>query len=582
MKKTNINAIWADHLIEELVRQGVDTFCVSSGARCGPLTEALARRKDISLNIHFDERASAFYALGYGRGAGKPAVWVTTSGSAVAQGWPAVVEASQDHVPLICLTADRPPELRDAGANQTINQVNVFGGYARWFCDMPAPDTNVPLSYVLTTVAEALGRATGTYPGPVHLNAMFREPLSRASDGKDYREYLQPLQAWRAGKEPYVRQIHGTSACDGAGMREIVRLLKQARRGVIMVGRIADERERVAAHAIVSLLNWPVLPDVASGLRIGARDGNVIGYADQILLSDEKARALAPDVLLHLGGPLVSKRLLAFSGTAERYVQVSATGHRNNPAHRSLQVVTCALASILPELMLVRRWPASQTLKLWVENNRRVKAALRHACKTEMGCEEWLVASDLSRLIDPDHALFVGSSMPVRDLDMYGDPAGPRVAIGANRGASGIDGTIASAFGFAQALKRPVTLLLGDLAFLHDLNALYYARSATYPVTLVVINNDGGGIFSFLSFAGSAEHFEQVFGTPHGLTFRAAAEQFGWAYEKPARAVAWRTAYTRMAQSGRSGILEITSDRQANVAAHRALQAKMVSALEGP
>jgi len=581
MKQTNLHTLWAEHLIEEFVRQGVRCFCASSGARCAPLTLALAHRKDIELIMHFDERASAFYALGYGRGAGQPAVWITTSGSAAAQGLPAVIEAAQDHVPMICLTADRPPELRDTGANQTMNQVHLFGSYARWFCDMPVPDTAIPLSYVLTTAAEAVARARGWSAGPVHINAMYREPLSRQPDGKDYRAYVRPLRAWRQSGAPYV--VHGPGGVQGdsAAWHAVVDMLQNAQRGVIVVGRLGSDKDRVAARAIADTLSWPVLPDIGSGLRLGPRLKNVMAYADQMLLSEKQLRALTPDVLLYAGGPVVSKRLLAFMERAEHVVHVSPTGQRVNPTHRSMHVIQTSLTTAADVLCAQRIVAPSRGWSgRWTRLNRLVSDVVKKEHAASSAITEWGIAADVSRLIHPDHALYLGSSMPVRDMDMYGDPCGAPITLGANRGVSGIDGTVASAFGFAHALARPVTALMGDLAFLYDLNALYYAKHATHPVTLIVVNNEGGGIFSFLPFDEKPTVFEKVFGTPHGASLEHAAHVFGLDYAHAVDKKSFVSLYKAALRGTNSGIIEVSSERRANVSSHQALQARIRAVLD--
>ncbi len=578
----HINSIWSDIIVQELVRHGVTCFCCSSGARCGPLLTAITRHPDIEPVTHFDERASAFYALGHARARRAPAVWVTTSGTAAANGLPAVIEAAQDRIPLILLTADRPPELRDTGANQTIDQVRLFASYTRWQGDVPCPDTALPPSFVLTTVDQAVARATGADAGPVHLNLMFREPLADQEDDHDYSGYLSGLGTWLDSDKPFTEPGAHLRTPTPQTMDTIAGRLGKPDNGLLVVGRLDDEPARRAARELARMLPWPAFVDVASGLRLGKQQtDHIIPFADQILLAADAGRK--PDFILHFGGPLVSKRIQAYAAECAAdapYMLIKSHGERQDPAHCVRYALEVHFPSFMTALRArnVKARPARH-LKSWQEDSRNVARVLEEFAADDGAVDEVYVAATLSRHVPETYGLFLASSMPVRDMDMYAFADGADVPVAANRGASGIDGTVASACGWAHAMDRPAVAVVGDLACLHDLNALQYMRPARQPVVLVVVNNDGGGIFSFLPLAGQEDVFETCFGTPHGMTFEHAARQFDLPYAQPETRTEFLQALSRSFELGRSCLLEVRTNRDANAELHKDLQTRIRDAL---
>ena len=567
----NINHVWAGLLVEELVRQGVGLFVVCPGSRSSPLAVAVAGARDAEAVVHWDERAAAFVALGWGRATGRPAAVVTTSGTAVANLLPAAVEADADGVPLLLLTADRPPELRETGANQTVRQPPVFQDVARWTLDAPVPTSAVPARWVLSTAAHAVRRALAP-PGPVHLNLPFREPLGAQPDGTDVALYLAGLPTHRSAPPTLAVPMEG-GLLEGAASA-----LLERERGLVVLadagrGRLGDAADRLAAA-----LGWPLLTDVRASSSPSA-----VGAYDLALASARMREALRPDAVLHVGGRLTSKRLgqLFAAARPPLYVQVSETPGRVDPdglvTERLVGPLDAALAGITDHVEAARSGGETRG-EGWRDAWRR---ASRAASET-LGLAELSEPSVARAVCEASaSALVVAASMPIRDALTYG---GGRAEVVANRGASGIDGTVATAHGVARGRGGPVVLLAGDLALLHDQTSLALLRSGP-PVVVVAVNNDGGGIFHRLPIADGvgaldADTFERFFGTPHGLGFEDAARQVGLAYYAPVTQAAFETALDAALRSGASALVEVRTDRGEQAALRRRLEAAAAEAVD--
>ncbi|MCP4641419.1 MAG: 2-succinyl-5-enolpyruvyl-6-hydroxy-3-cyclohexene-1-carboxylic-acid synthase [bacterium] len=578
----NINRLWAGLIVDELVRNGVTLACVSPGSRSTPLTVAVAEDPRMDVVVHFDERGAAYHALGYARATGMPAALVCTSGTAATNYLPAVAEAANAGLPLILLTADRPPELRDTGANQTIDQTNLYGTCARWYHEFPCPATEVDASVVLTAVDQAVSRACQESAGPVHLNCPFREPLDPEPSGDDFTTYLEPVNAWVDGSDPFTPKASTTLMPGDDELDHVRGIVESAKQGLLVVGQLTSQAETDAAMSLADALGWPVFPDVASGLRLGVRQDRVWTYYDQLLLSESFRAVYRPDVVLQIGGPVTSKRLEQHLVTCSppHRVRVAPHAYRQDPSGSiTLRLRASALAFCLwlneaVETPAAEDWLAHAVGV--VDVDRLIEGFLgTHERLTEPG-----IARLVSAIMPTDHALMLGNSMPVRDMDMYASPKGPRVRVAANRGASGIDGLIATAAGFAHGQCAPVTAVIGDLSALHDLNSLALLAGSRAPVTLVVINNDGGGIFHFLPIAKHAEVFEPYFATPHGLDFKHAAAMFDLPYERPDSTDELAAVYLEAARSGRPSVIEVVTNRADNLHAHHQLQRAVADALD--
>lgn len=583
LRAANLNHLWAQLLIEEVVRSGVETFFLAPGSRSTPLTTAVARHPQARSVLHIDERGAAFAALGYGRATGYPAAWITTSGTAVANGLPAVVEAGTDGVPMLLLTADRPPELRDTGANQTIDQVKIFGDYVRWQFDLPTPTTDIAPQMVLTTADQAVHRAQRPPPGPVHLNCMFRKPLAPLSDGRDDAAYTADLEEWVEQPHPYTRYPAPRSTSDQIEIERLAHELSGVERGIIVAGRLDTSGETGAVLELAAQLGWPLFPDITSNLRLGGcrEDVTCIPYHDQLLASESFRQAHPVEAVLHVGGRFVSKRLRQYIAQARPtyHLVVRPDPARVDPGHQVTDHIESDVAGFCRALKEQLGTEPSETAwrRIWWQASGQAANQLdAFAVETEE-LSEPLVARLVAQHVPSGHALVVASSMPVRDLNRYGAPGGACVPVIANRGASGIDGTVATAAGVACGRQAPATLVIGDLALQHDLNALALLRE--HPIVVVALNNDGGGIFHFLPIAEHDDVFEPYFATPQGRSFEHAAALYELDYAQPTTKTAFIDAYQSACAAGRSALIEVRTDRRENHVLHRALEQRIAEAV---
>ncbi|MGB1250633.1 MAG: 2-succinyl-5-enolpyruvyl-6-hydroxy-3-cyclohexene-1-carboxylic-acid synthase [Candidatus Promineifilaceae bacterium] len=570
---SNINTLWGSLLIEECIRHGLTYFCVSPGSRSTPLTVAVARNPRANHIICYDERGAAFHALGYARATGKPAVLICTSGTAAANYYPAVIEADVDHVPMVILSSDRPPELRGTMANQTIEQQHLFGRTVRSFFDLPVPTPAIPHQMPLTTIAHAIYRSQ-TPSGPVHINCQFREPLaptpqelpaSYVEAATEYAESQRPITVYQAAERKVT----------DATLAEFVNIIKTTERGIVAVGQLKSAEDRDAVLRFVDKLGWPTIADVTSGLRLGSGTNALLPFFDQALLSTTNAHH--PDTVIHIGGQLVSKRFLQFSARIrpKNYVIIKDSPERHDPfhgvTHRIHASINPMLSTVIPcfDRVIHRHWREA-----WQLANRKIKTLLDER-KTDDILSEIDVARVVSQEIGADHALFMGNSMPIRDMDMYAVSNGARVPVAANRGASGIDGNLATAAGYAVGHDKATTFVVGDLTLMHDLNSLALLRMVKQPLTIVAINNGGGGIFHLLPIRDFEDVFEENFGTPHSFEYAHAAQMFGLDYFRPKTLSEFRQTYRAALQRPTHTLIELQTNRQQNYDQHKQLAAEI-------
>ncbi len=579
----NINQLWGRLIIEELVRGGVCCFSLASGSRSTPLVLGIAEQGSVKTTIHYDERGAAFYALGYAKAAGIPAVIVCTSGTAAANFLPAIVEASESRIPLIVLIADRPPELKEAAANQTMNQSNLYGRFVRWNFDMPCPDEQIPPEFVLTTIDQALNRALSSPPGPVHLNCMFREPLAPTGSNKDYSDYLVNLSGWLKNDRAFTAYSRTGLLLPEEQLKKPAEIISATKSGLIAVGKVSATESKML-ESLAIRLGWPVVPDIASGLRLGPEfSENIISYFD-LMLSADNTLLSDIDTVIQFGGQPVSKRLLNSLNLfrPKHYLQIASHAEREDPNHQVTHRLECSIASFCEGLENeIQQQGTSELAQALSKKSKRIDKTLNNILGSNDTISEPAVSRAISKQIAEGAALFLGNSLPVREMNMFAAVDGNSASVEYNRGVSGIDGTVATAVGYANGLKVPVTLVVGDLTFLHDLNSLKLVHDSTFPITIVVFNNDGGGIFSFLPVASQTKDFEKFFGTPHGLSFKHVAGQFGLDYFRPESIKEFSQCYIACQSSNKSSIIEVTTNRSANFKLHQEITAALKKVLAG-
>ncbi|HHQ4516659.1 2-succinyl-5-enolpyruvyl-6-hydroxy-3-cyclohexene-1-carboxylic-acid synthase [Aeromonas veronii] len=517
------NHVWSSLLLEELFRLGVRDIALAPGSRSAPLTMAAAAHTGFRRHLHFDERGLGFMALGLAKGSNRPVAVIMTSGTAVANLWPAVAEAQLTGVPLIILSADRPHELIDNGANQAIDQQGIFGRYPVYQQNLPSPTPTIPAAFVLSSVDQALAKQALT-PGVVHFNCMYPEPLYPGEHYQDFSDYLAPLGDWLGSHKPWSPWQQSEPSCPPQAEWETFR----QQRGIVVAGRITDPKQAQAAAALAEQLGWPLLADLQSQIRFDSR--NLI-HMDLALNDPEFVAELGrAEVLLQFGARLVSKRLGQFikHHSWQDYWLVDPQPARLDPDYRLRNRLLCSASAFAAAHPVTTQAPWHTLAERQHSASQQIAAACEHF--SELG-----VCHRLNRLIEGQ--LFVGNSMPARLMDMLGETGKGPSRVMTNRGASGIDGLIATAYGFAQSIEpgsdEPTTLLLGDLSALHDLNSLALLSKASRPLVVILLNNDGGSIFRMLPVPNEGELLESYYRLPHGLSFEHAAAMFGLAYRAP-------------------------------------------------
>lgn len=572
----NLNILYSNLIIEELVRLNVTYFCISPGSRSAPLTIATARNSKTETCIIYDERGAAFHAIGYARASKRPAVLICSSGTATANYYPAVIEAYQENIPLIILSADRPAELRNTGANQTIDQVNLFGKYSMFFADLPCPEEREDAAFILNIIDDAFSAATAINAGPVHLNCQFREPLSPKKLPWP-ESYIANIKLWIITDKPFTSSTKENPTIAKRDISSIVKIVNESPAGLILTGRNEQPDDQKAILKCAEKTGWPIFADITSGLRFNPSPF-IIHHFDILLMDENFLNKLKGLPILHFGGQFVSKKLLNFLEQHKGdHIHISDTSKIIDPAKSvtlKVQNSICAfIENLLPNLQQKKR--SSLLDEAQNLNNSVQSEVVSFSVEHEGSLNEISVINLITRHIKDDSSLFIASSMPIRDMDKFAQPVGKSITIGANRGASGIDGTIASAVGFAVGSKKPTTLLIGDLAFLHDQSSLVILSEMDIPLTIVLINNQGGGIFSFLPISDHKDVFERNFGTPHNLSFKNLAEQYSMNYFTPKTNNNFCEVYQKCQSDKTSTLIEIKSERKENYELHKNIDARI-------
>jgi len=555
-------------LASALASLGVHHACVTPGSRSTPLTLAVAREPGITDWPHLDERSSAFFALGVAKATGTPALVVCTSGTAAAEMLPAVVEARLGRVPLIVATADRPADLRGVGATQTIDQRNIFGDQVLWSHDLePPPSGEGAPGLPGALAARAVAAATGPPSGPVHLNLQFREPLVPG-----------PETPAPAPADPPLLTTPVLTPGDAVVLR-LSRMLS-GKRGLLVCGPQRDPAMAGAAAALAGALEIPIIADLLSGVRAGTHDLTRVLAGGDLLAGAGWLDRAPPEVVVRIGGLPTSKALWTWLGAHPAVQQVVIDpGEWADPDAAAALVVRADPAATLRVLGDAALVPAPSS---WLGRWQRADAAVRKAAAAVLDAlpfpNEPEVVRALAASLPAGATLWAASSLPVRHLDAFFPASSRPIRFEANRGANGIDGFLSSGLGWAAASSDPTYLLAGDLSALHDLTALGTAARLEIPATIVVLNNDGGGIFHLLPQHGLPE-FERHFGTPHGLDFTIAAELFG----VPARAVTDAGELRTALATSHEGplLIEVRTGRAATASALARVRAAATAAVAG-
>ena len=555
-------------LADELARCGLTDAVCSPGSRNAPIALVLAAEDRIRTHSVLDERSAGFMALGIAKATGRPVVLTCTSGTAAANFHPAVIEAYEAHVPLIVLTADRPPELRDVGAGQAIDQIQLFGSSAKWFVEAgnhdPGPDT---AAHFRSLACRAFTTAIGGRPGPVHINLPLREPLAPVQEEMPAADW-----AGRPDGSPWTRVVPTRPAAAGVGPEAMAERIRTTPRGVIVCGQ-TSEAAAAEVVALAQAAGWPVLAEPTSGVRCGAHDrSRVVAHYDPILRAPAWAKAQRPDLALRIGDMPTSKALRAWVADAQQVV-IDPQRSWNEPTRRAGTIVPLDAATACRALAdaVGPRDPDESWLDTWLAADLVVREELR-------GAEDPFEPRAYTALAEslPDGAtVWISSSMPIRDVEAFFPSVAAQIRFLSNRGANGIDGVVSSALGAAAASAGPCVLLTGELALLHDLGGLVARARLGIDITILCVNNGGGGIFDFLPVAGVAEPgpYEELIATPHDVSLETVAALAGMEYR-----LAATQDEIRAAAAG-STLVEVRTDRASNVAEHRALLERIAARL---
>ncbi len=582
MTAPNRNTLWGRAIAAELARSGVSTVVISPGSRSTPLTVACDEHDDLETVSVLDERSAGFFALGRARRTGEVTPLISTSGTAAANYHPAVIEASEGRVPLLLLTADRPPELRDSGANQTVDQEKLYGDAVRWYKDLPEPvAAERTLRSLRTDICRAVRTAEGTPAGPVHLNVPFKKPLEPTPLEGDVPADLSSVAAMgREADKPFVSPTTGHAQLDDQELHTLTEELS-VDRGLIVAGPadppgITAEPVTAFSHAT----GFPILADPLSGLRFGGhtRVAPVIGGYDSYLGTALTDSWPDPEVVVRLGASPTSKPLRKYlAATDARQLVVDPAGAWREAEFTATDLIVADPERLCGQLsQLIRSGGDSAWRERWTKADAAHSEVL--TAHSERLFEGGILADVVATLPDPS-TLVVSNSMPVRDLDRFGAASTTSITTLGNRGASGIDGVVSTALGAAHGTTDHLTLVIGDLAYYHDLNGLLAIQRADLEATIVLINNNGGGIFHQLPIENFEPPFTRQFKTPHGIDFEPTGRLYGLAYRRVDTREAFREAYAAAVSAAGSQVIEVETDAAASHDTRDELQRETVDRL---
>lgn len=556
----NRNTVWCDLFVNRLINYGIKYVCISPGSRSTPLTLAFSLNKKIKIFPIVDERSSAFFALGLAKKSKTPVCLVTTSGTAVAELYPAIIEAYYQRIPLIVCTADRPPYLRNTGANQTINQDNIFKNHIRYFCDVGLPKINLSSIKNLIRITDtALRIALLENPGPVHLNFPFEKPFEPDS----YTEKVDIdifNKIFNLTKHANIKEKKYS-----VSLNKILLKLTKIEKGIIIVGYNNYEKEFASFCVKLSeLLGYPIFADASSGLRFGNHSKNfLIDNFTSLLRSEKFKKKYDPEIILQFGGAPTSNIVLNFykKSKAEK-ILINEHGDKNDPSLTAKTILKVNPAEFCN--IVFKQIKKIERKKDWLNeiiqlNNTAEKIKINKLQKEEISFEGKILY-EVFELVPSKCNIMISNSLPIRDADFFASSNNKQINIFCNRGASGIDGINSTALGIAKLSKDPTILITGDLAFYHDLNGLHNSIKFNIPLTIVLINNNGGGIFELLPISRFGRIYTENFVTPLNIEFKKLVETYGGFYKSVKTFSEFKNNLIKSLKSKRLSVIEIKTN----------------------
>lgn len=562
MKKVNKNILWATIFFEQLAKLGVKHVCVSPGSRSTPLTLAAAYNKKLTCVKIIDERSSAFFATGIARTTGAPVALICTSGTATAEYHPAIIEAYQQRIPLIVCTADRPPELINRGANQTINQKNLYGNHIRFFADAGLPDTSSrKLESIKKLAVRAFAISSSTDKGPVHINFPFEKPF----EPETYTDNI-PVNL----KLKYInkRELKKKSEAVPKGLKSLLKIIEKAKKGLIIVGPDQhNSKFPQLINAVADKTKFPIFADGASQLRFGKFSANnIIANYDALLRSEIFLKNFTPDLILHFGRTITSKGLEQFleKTSAPKYL-INEFGDWFDPTNSAKNALAINPIEFCQKLLDTKKiLPLTEGKKEWnkfiTSANLSAEIVKEKTITNSLFPNEPNTINLLLKNLPEKANVMLSNSLPVRDFDFFASNLSKEITVFHNRGASGIDGILSTALGIASVSKDPTILITGDLAFYYDLTSLLTAKQYNIPLIIILVNNNGGGIFQFLPVSKYKKVFEQFFTMPHSLSFKNFVKEFGGNYSLVKKQIEFEKQISKSLSSKNFTVVEIKTD----------------------
>jgi 2-succinyl-5-enolpyruvyl-6-hydroxy-3-cyclohexene-1-carboxylate synthase len=593
MNTANRNTLWSSIVAEELYRSGVRTVCISPGSRSTPLVIAFAelrdRCPDLQILVHIDERSSSFFALGLAKVQMAPVALLCTSGTAAANYYPAIIEAYYSQIPLVVLTADRPPEMRDCGSGQTIDQINIYGKHVRYFFEVGTPEIlGFRLRYLRSLISRAVSIAVGkgdTPAGAVHLNFPFADPMPPVPVAHDVPEDLALSSPEAMFGNPsgaaYSQVIAGMRSLDTDAIAAMANQIISHPKGVLVVGVYDSPPEFLnTVRKLAKTTGYPLLIEAT-----GAHRRDEIGHYDSFLRSPNFSQTHAPEIVIRFGAMPTSKSYMLWLQQHIGCQQIVVGSTNSDPTHGITQALNVYPVSFCEQLA---NYLENYAQPIWQDKQWRLDFELaesiaEHAIAESLaGIEELFdgkVYAELAEILPADTHIYVASSTPIRDLDTFFHSDRP-IKVLANRGANGIDGTLSSALGAAWGCEHPMVLICGDLAFYHDLNGLLAAKKYHISLTVILLNNDGGGIFDLLPISKFENTFEEFFGTAHGLDFAPIISAYNCEHTLIQNWQDFGDRVTSSLNAKGTQVLEIRSDRKRNKELHFAIWNKVIESCD--